>query len=75
VDVAVDGDAEHTRFWLELWGKRQCTLSKSMPKLHWRSLAPFVAGTDEEIKAVEGEVNAAINFPRNAFAPYIPATP
>src|SRR5579862_728849 len=34
VDVAVEGDAQHTKRWLELWASGQYTLSKSMPKLH-----------------------------------------
>jgi len=44
-------------------------LSKSLPKLHWRSLAPFVASTPAEVKAVEAEVDAAINFPSSPTAP------
>jgi hypothetical protein len=65
VDVAVGGDAEHTRRWLELWASGRYTLSKSLPKLHWRSLPPFVASTPAEVKAVENEVDAAITFPND----------
>ncbi|HTS19028.1 MAG TPA: hypothetical protein VMP11_15750 [Verrucomicrobiae bacterium] len=63
VDIAVQGNAAHTRRWLELWASRQYTLSKSMPKLHWRTLPPFVDAKPDEIKAVEDEVDAAITFP------------
>jgi len=63
VDVAVEGDAQHTKRWLELWASGQYTLSKSMPKLHWESLPPFVGSTPERVKAVEDEVAAAIKFP------------
>jgi len=63
VDVAVEGNAEHTRRWLELWASGRYTLSKSMPKLHWRSLHPFVASAPAEVKVVENEVDAAITFP------------
>jgi hypothetical protein len=69
VDVALDGDAEHTRRWLELWATGQYTLSKSMPRLHWRSLAPFVGSRPEEVKAVEDEVDAAIKFPSDPNTP------
>ena len=76
VDVAVEGDDEHTRRWLELWASGQYALSKSMPKLHWESLPPFVDSTPERVKAVEDEVAAAITFPdgQNA-APTIPSKP
>jgi hypothetical protein len=74
VDVAVNGDAEHTRRWLELWASRRYTLSKSLPRLHWRSLPPFVDATPEEIKAVEDEVDAAITFPTDTNTPP-PAAP
>jgi hypothetical protein len=65
VDVAVEGDAEHTKRWLELWASGQYALSKSMPKLHWDSLPPFVDGSPSQIKAVEDEVAADITFPKN----------
>src|SRR5580704_6133283 len=65
VDVAVAGDAQHARRWLELWGSGRYTLSKSMPKLRWESLPPFVDATPERIKAVEDEVDAAIKFPND----------
>ncbi len=73
VDVAVDGDAQHTKRWLDLWASGRYTLSKSMPRLHWRSLPPFVDSTPAEIKAVEDEVDAAITFPTDTNAP--PARP
>jgi len=63
VDVAVEGDAQHAKRWLELWSSGRYSLSKSMPKLHWESLPPFVDATPERIKAVEDEVDAAIKFP------------
>jgi hypothetical protein len=63
VDVAVEGDAQHAKHWLELWASGRYTLSKSMPKLHWESLPPFVDSTPERVKAVEDEVDAAITFP------------
>jgi hypothetical protein len=63
VDVAVEGDAQHAKRWLELWASGRYTLSKSMPKLHWESLPPFVDSTPERVKAVEDEVDAAITFP------------
>jgi hypothetical protein len=69
VDVAVDGNAQHTRRWLELWASRHYTLSKSLPRLHWPSLPPFVDPTPEEVKAVEDEVDAAITFPPDTNAP------
>ncbi len=76
VDVALDGDAEHTRRWLELWASSQYTLSKSMPILHWRSLPPFVSSKPEEVKAVEDEVDAAIKFPSDPnTSPAGPAKP
>jgi hypothetical protein len=69
VDVAVDGDAQHTRRWLELWASHRYILSKSLPRLHWRSLPPFVDSTPEEVKAVEDEVDAAITCPPETNAP------
>ncbi len=69
VDVAVGGDAAHTKRWLELWASGRYTLSKSMPRLHWRSLPPFVDSTPAEVKAVEDEVDAAITFPTETNAP------
>ena len=63
VDVAVEGDDQHTKRWLELWGSGDYSLSKSMPKLHWESLPPFVYASPERVKAVEDEVSAAITFP------------
>ncbi|HVM61700.1 MAG TPA: hypothetical protein VMV72_12630 [Verrucomicrobiae bacterium] len=73
VDVAVQGDAAHTRRWLELWAGGRYTLSKSMPKLHWRSLAPFADANPDEIKAVEDEVDAAITFPTDTSTNAPPA--
>src|SRR5579859_694018 len=72
VDVAVEGDSEHTKRWLELWASGQYTLSKSMPKLHWESLPPFVASSPERVKAVEDEVSAAITFPDGQRAAPVP---
>ncbi len=69
VDVAVAGDAQHAKVWLKLWGSGQYTLSKSMPRLHWRSLPPFVDSTPEEVKVVEDEVDAAITFPIDPNTP------
>ena len=66
VDIALGGDAEHTKRWLKLWGGGECTLSKSMPRLHWRSLPPFVDSTPNEVKTVEDEVDATITFPSEA---------
>jgi len=63
VDVAVEGDAQHAKRWLELWASGRYTLSKSMPKLHWESLPPFVDSSPERVKEVEDEVAAAITFP------------
>jgi hypothetical protein len=40
-----------------------------MPRLHWRSLPPFVDSTPAEIKAVEDEVDTAITFPTDTNAP------
>jgi len=69
VDVALDGDAEHTRRWLELWASSRYTLSKSLPRLHWRSLPPLVDSTPEEIKTVENDVDGAVTFPSDSPAP------
>lgn len=68
VDVAVEGDAQHTKRWLELWASGQYTLSKSMPKLHWESLPPFVDSSPERVKAVEDEVAVAITFSNDQSA-------
>jgi hypothetical protein len=65
VDVAVEGDDQHTKRWLDLWASGQYSLSKSMPKLHWESLPPFVDSSPERVKAVEDEVAAAITFPED----------
>ena len=69
VDVAVEGDAQHAKRWLELWASGRYTLSKSMPKLHWESLPPFVDSTPERVKAVEDEVAAAITFTDDTSVP------
>ena len=66
VDIAVQGDAARTKRWLELWANGQMSLSKSMPKLHWRTLAPFVDANPDEIKAVEDEVDRQLTFPSAA---------
>jgi hypothetical protein len=63
VDVAVEGDAQHAKRWLELWASGWYSLSKSMPKLHWESLQPFANLSPGRVKAVEDEVAAAITFP------------
>jgi hypothetical protein len=75
VDVALDGDAQHTRRWLELWASHRYTLGKSMPRLHWRSLPPFVEAPAGDVKAVEDEIDAAITFPPETNAPPPVASP
>ena len=69
VDVAMQGDTEHTRQWVELWASSRYTLSKSMPRLHWGSLAPGIHASPEEVEAVNDEVRAAITFPIDGLAP------
>jgi hypothetical protein len=65
VDMAVSGDAAHTKRWLELWASGQYTLSKSMPKLHWGSLPIGTLPTREQVDAVERDVAAALTFPKD----------
>ena len=72
VDVAVGGDAAHTRRWLELWATGRYTLSKSLPKLHWGHLAVGSKdeATPEQIQAVDKEIENLITCP-----PAPPTTP
>ncbi len=65
VDIAVHGDAAHTKRWLELWASGQYTLSKSMPKLHWGSLPVGALPTREQVDAVERDIAAALTFPKD----------
>jgi len=63
VDLAANGDPAQNRRWVELWASGRYTLSQSMPKLHWGHLPPGVSATRADIRAVEQEVDGAMNLP------------
>jgi hypothetical protein len=63
VDVALDGDASHTRAWLDLWATGKYTLSRSLPPMRFGHMHPGERATPDQIEAIDRAVSAAISFP------------
>ena len=63
MDVALDGDADHTRRWIELWASSRYTLSRSLPQLKFGHMRPGQRASPEQVEAIDRQITAALVFP------------
>lgn len=63
MDVALDGDEQHTRRWIELWASSRYTLSRSLPKLNFGHMRPGQRASPEQVEAIDRQIAAALVFP------------
>jgi hypothetical protein len=63
MEIAVRGEYEQTRAWLELWAAGRCTLSKCLPRLRYGRMPTGKEAAAEAIGAIRDEIQAALTPP------------
>jgi len=79
VDVAANSTPEQARRWFEMWASGRCTLTKSLPKLHWGRLKPGTEPSPAIVEEINKEITEAVALPTPAplstFPPHPNAPP